>query len=43
MRYSKSSSQRDIHSQKKKAYIKNKNDLKQPNSSPKGTKKRTTN
>lgn len=28
---------------KKKAYIKNKNDLKQPNSSPKGTKKRTTN
>lgn len=37
MTYSKSSSQRDIHSKKKKkkAYIKNKKDFKQPNSSPK--------
>ena len=42
MTYSKSSSQRDIHSKKKKkkkAYIKNKKDFKQPNSSPKELRK----
>ena len=40
MTYSKSSSQRDIHSKKKKkAYVKNKKDFKQPNSSPKELRK----